>query len=346
MSDTLNTDNFNSDIFKSDCSETKMMENTDVDIDVDVNVDVGVGTDVDIRNDIGNDVETNIRKPFPVYTNLVLSGGSVRGISIVGALKELVDRELINFSKLKSVTGTSAGAMCGILIVLGYNANEIKDIIYSLDMAKQVRPELPLLLKKFGVDDGQIIRNFFEDRIVEKTNNRHINFKQLYDLTQIHLTIVASCLTTKIVSYFDHINTPFLSVAVALRASFSMPGFFTPVTINNQIYIDGGILNNYAMNLHESELDNTIGILVSYDYDTNYNCLEEYIAAVLNLFMHEHYYKTIDKYANSTVYITKCPENVSTFNFNITSELKNKLLECGCEAAKQFENMLEKKFVR
>ena len=38
---------------------------------------------------------------------------------------------------------------------------------------------------------------------------------------------------------------------MAIRISISMPGFFTPVTIDNKKYIDGAILDNYPINFFE-----------------------------------------------------------------------------------------------
>nr|URM62270.1 patatin phospholipase [Mimivirus sp.] len=60
-----------------------------------------------------------------------------------------------------------------------------------------VNPDLLLILNKCGIDTGKIIYDLFEEILFSKTNNKHINFRQLYEITKIHFTVVGSCLTTK-----------------------------------------------------------------------------------------------------------------------------------------------------
>lgn len=272
----------------------------------------------------------------PKYKNLVLSGGSIRGISLVGAVKKLVDLNLINLKKLKAVVGTSAGAMLALLIVLGYTIDEIWNIVYFLDMGKMVNPNVLLFLKKCGVETGQLIYDFFENHLLEKTKISNINFQQLYQITNIHLTIVGSCLTTKQAIYYDHINTPNFKVCMALRISIGIPGFFTPIVIGDKKYIDGGVLNNYAMNLFEDRLEETIGVLISNEYSTDYEYPEQYFIAVLNLLLHNYYTMSYKRYKNNTVYVTKSPIKLSPINFNIDNHIKIALFKYGIEAVEEF----------
>lgn len=272
----------------------------------------------------------------PKYKNLVMSGGSIRGISLIGAIKELIDKRLIDLKKLKTVTGTSAGSMLGTLIVLGLTIDEIWDFVYNFDVNKLVKPDPLLFFQKCGVETGQLIHNFFEDFITQKTGIKHINFRQLHELTGIHFTIVGTCLTTKEIIYFDHINTPHEKVSVALRISIGIPGFFIPFVIGDKKYIDGGVLNNYAMNLFDDRLDETIGIMICSDYNTDYKYPEEYFMAIINLLMYYFYQKTNEKYKNNTIYIKETSDNVFMVKFDIDYETKIKLYDYGVTAAKNF----------
>ena len=273
---------------------------------------------------------------FPKYKNLVMSGGSVRGVSLIGAIKELIDNKLINLKKLKAVAGTSAGSMLGTLIVLGMSIEEIWEFVYNFDTGKMIKPNPLLFLHRCGVDTGQQIHNFFEDFITKKTGIKHINFRQLYELSKIHFTIVGTCLTTKEIVYFDHINTPNEKVSVALRISIGIPGFFMPFQIGDKKYIDGGVLNNYAMNLFDDKLDETIGIMICSEYDTNYKYPEEYFIAIINLLMYHFYQRSSEQYKNNTIYVKETCENVFTLNFDIDHATKTKLYQCGINAAKKF----------
>lgn len=270
----------------------------------------------------------------PKYKNLVLSGGSIHAFSHMGALFRLQEKGLIDVKKLKAVAGASAGSLFALLIVLGFSLTDIWDFIRNIDINKLVKPDFFSFINEFGVDNGNLILNILEDILFSTTKIKNINLSQLFELTKIHLTVVGSCLTTKEIVYFDHINTPNLSAALAIRISISMPGFFAPVKLENKIYIDGALLNSFPMNLFEDRLDETIGILIHHHYNTNFTCPEEYIMSVFNLFMY-HFYKQAEKYPNNTIYVMK-NEAQSIFNFNIPLELKNRLFNTGVESVNKF----------
>jgi NTE family protein len=269
------------------------------------------------------------------YINLVLSGGSIRGIAHIGAIQNLVEKKYLNLSKLKAFAGTSAGALIGCLVVLKFDIKEIWDFVLSIDTAKLINLDLLLFFNKCGIESGQIIYNLMEEILTKKTGISNINFKQLNEITGINYTIVGSCLTTKEVVYYNHINTPTFEVSLAIRISISMPGFFIPVTINDKKYIDGAILDNYPMDLFKNELDQTIGIYICYDYDTKYNYPEQYLVAIVNLFMYRAYNKTETKYANNTIYVER-DVNISVFDFNIDNHTKHKLYNAGYHAVNHF----------
>ena len=60
------------------------------------------------------------------YNTLVLSGGSIRGIAILGALQYAYDNYLL--TQVTTYIGTSAGAMISYLLCIGYTPVEI--IVY------------------------------------------------------------------------------------------------------------------------------------------------------------------------------------------------------------------------
>ncbi|AQN68265.1 patatin-like phospholipase [Saudi moumouvirus] len=270
------------------------------------------------------------------YKNLVLSGGSVRGISHIGAIKVLIDKKILDLKKLEAVAGTSAGSIIGLLIVLGFDIDEIWEFVLELDMKKVVNPDIFLVLSKCGVETGRILYNLFEEILYTKTNHKHINFKQLYEITKIRFIVVGSCLTTKKPIYYDYINTPNFKVSMAIRISIGMPLFFAPIDIDGNKYIDGAILDNYPISLFNKELDKTIGILICNEYNTNYKYFEQYFFAVINLFMHQYYLKTADQYVENTICVNKSPDNVFIFNFDLDNETKKKIFNCGVEAAQEF----------
>lgn len=286
-------------------------------------------------------METNIELTIPIieepkYKYLVLSGGSIKGISELGAIHKLIEEKLIDLKKLKGVAGSSVGSLFGLLIVLGFTLDEIWNFIYNLDFKNLVNPDFFLLLKKNGLETGNLIYNLIEEIIFKKTGNKHLNFKQLYDISGIRFVVTGSCLTTKEIIYYDYLNTPNFKVALAIRISISMPGFFTPVIIDNCKYIDGGILDNFPMSVFQNEMNETIGIAIGNEFDTNYEYLEEYFMAVMNLFFYNYYALTINIYAENTIFIDKSLNHISVFNFDIDNKTKIELFQCGIEASQKF----------
>jgi NTE family protein len=292
-----------------------------------------------LNSDFYFDLDISLKNNTPKYENLVLSGGSTKGISHIGALRVLIDEKLIDFKSIKAIACTSAGAMLGFLIVLGFEIEEIWDFMLGLDLKRLVEPNILMFLDKCGVDTGKIIYKLIEDILSKKTGIKHINFKQLYEITKIHFTVVGSCLTTREAIYYDHINTPNFKVSMAIRISIGIPGFFTPIVIDGKKYIDGAVMNNYPINIFKKELDKTIGILIHDEFNTDYQHPEEYFMAIMNLFLYRYYHKNATKYIDNTICIQqKKMPGLSVFDFNITDEVKIKLYECGMETAHDFIN--------
>jgi NTE family protein len=293
-------------------------------------------------NDIDHTPLPEATKPEPKYHNLVLSGGSTRGIAHIGAVKKLVEANLIDLTKLKALACTSAGAFMGVLIVLGFTIDEIWSFIKLIDFRKLVSPNILLFLTQCGIETGQTLHNVIEDILNKKTGIANITFAQLYEITKITFTVVGSCLNTKEAIYYNHLNTPDFKVSLAIRISTSMPGFFIPVKIDGKTYIDGAVIDNYPIDLFHEELDKTIGILICTDYSTDYSYPEEFISSMMNLVLYLCYKRDYVKYKENTVYINKTVVNMSAFDFDIDMEKKQKIYESGIQAVEEFIGNLNK----
>ena len=57
------------------------------------------------------------------YDTLVLSGGSIKGIILLGSLQYFYDNDCLN--EVKTYIGTSAGAIICYLLCIGYTPTEI-----------------------------------------------------------------------------------------------------------------------------------------------------------------------------------------------------------------------------
>ncbi|MAG81891.1 MAG: patatin-like phospholipase family protein [Limnobacter sp.] len=156
---------------------------------------------------------------------LVLSGGGVRGFAHIGVLKALEELGL----EPRMVIGTSAGAVVAAYWGLGYTADQMMQRAESLnnsDLFVPVLPNLgqPVLKGEAGVFSGQFL---------ERQLRRDFGIQTFEDLPK-PIAIVATDLQTGRPVVFNAGD-----VAQAVRASSTIPGIFTPPSINGRLYIDG-----------------------------------------------------------------------------------------------------------
>lgn len=197
------------------------------------------------------------------FKNLVFEGGGVKGIAYVGAL-EVLEKEGI-LKDIERVAGTSAGAMVAVLIGLGYTAEEMKDILWKikfsdfLDKSWWLVKNTERLIKNYGWYKGDFFRNLMADFIKEKTGDSEVTFKDVENMKKAgkpfrDIYLIGADLSTGFSKVFSASYTPDVKVADAARISMSIPLIFAAVKgINedNHIYVDGGLLDNYAIKVFD-----------------------------------------------------------------------------------------------
>jgi len=157
---------------------------------------------------------------------LALSGGSVRGAAHLGVL-EVLEREDI---RPDCVAGVSAGSAVGALYCAGLNLDEIKRLALGLQWRKLGRVTRPRL----GFFDGKRLEEYLEEIIGP------LRFEEL----EIPFAAVAvDIVRGELVVLKEG------PVAPAVRASCAIPGLFTPVEREEQILVDGGVLNNLPVSV-------------------------------------------------------------------------------------------------
>ncbi len=151
-----------------------------------------------------------------VTLGLALGSGGARGLIHIGVLKVLEE----NGIRPDYIAGTSMGAAIGAAYSVGYDAREISYITKTTNWKKIVDFTIP----KSGIIKGELIENKIRKLLKDR------DFKELHT----KLAVVAYNLTKRKKVVFTKGN-----VAKAVRASISIPGIFSPTTINGDRYIDG-----------------------------------------------------------------------------------------------------------
>lgn len=213
---------------------------------------------------------------------LVLSGGGAKGIAHVGVIKALEE----NGIPVDYVAGTSMGSIVGSLYACGYSPEDMMNLFTSdgfrswssgqIDQSKTYYASEPLktpawLNVNINPKDSSI---FTMDIIPSSLINpipMNLEFLELY-----------APFTEQCAADFDHLMVPFRCVASdiyhkhkvvfskgslgeSVRASMSFPLVFKPIEIDGVLLYDGGIYDNFPVNvMHEDfDPDLIIGVSVS-----------------------------------------------------------------------------------
>ncbi|MCE5347924.1 MAG: patatin-like phospholipase family protein [Bacteroidales bacterium] len=173
-------------------------------------------------------------------TGLVLSGGGARGFAHLGLIQALNEAGIYP----DVISGTSAGALAGVLYADGYTPKEILKLMNHSSRLDFIRPTMP---REGLLQIGGIIK-------ILKSSLRAKKFEEL----KLPLYVTATDLNNGKAVYFSkgELIDPVI-------ASSSIPVLFQPVIINNICYVDGGVLDNLPVKPIENKCRYLIGSFVN-----------------------------------------------------------------------------------
>lgn len=202
---------------------------------------------------------------------VVLSGGGAKGYAHIGALKVIEAAGV----KIDYIGGTSIGAIVGGLYASGYSAEELEDIMYSLDLTSMImneksRRELPFFDKSYR--EKYILELPFDNFKLGFPNAISSGQGTVDELTYLFRHVHE-------INDFNDLPIPFVCVATKLSngesvvfregylpqvvlASGAYPTLLEPVYIQGEMYIDGGVRNNYPV---QEVLDMGADIIIGID---------------------------------------------------------------------------------
>ena len=279
---------------------------------------------------------------------LIISGGGLRAIIYGGVFKylyELNEKGKINLN-ISKIACVSAGSFFALLYILGYNPAEIEDELLNKKFSHLKSVNIGDFFDKFGLDSGKNLISWLETLMIKKNVPKEITFKELFNKSNIHLEIYATNLSKFKLVKFDHITYPDISVLKAIRMTMSLPLVFTAEKFENDIYVDGAIINNYPIDLlNNSDLDTTLGICLSADADNNCVSIDNMIEFVSNFINCTIIYRDQLKfkhYYDHTIFLNDFKND--SVNFNLSSSHKKKMFLYGYKTTeKYFKFILEKK---
>jgi NTE family protein len=236
---------------------------------------------------------------------VVISGGGIKGFAGLGALTKLKELDIIDEPDI--YCGTSAGACISFLLNIGYSALDIYDILSDLDMSLMIRSNLDNIFEDtaFGLNLCDPIIYVIGQFIKKKKLSIKITFEDLFKLTNKKLIITGVCVNDISLHYFSVDTTPQMEILKAITISISIPIIFKPCFYNNKLWIDGGVMNNYPIDIFNDKLNDVIGIYMDEEY-LNYDFFEDmqsYASQVLKGIFKGMNYKKIELYKDYTIHI-------------------------------------------
>ncbi len=218
------------------------------------------------------------------FRNLIFEGGGVRGIAYIGAMKVLEKKKIL--SSIIRVGGASVGAINALLLGLNYSSEEAEKILMKMDIINFL--DFPCIVKiiyrinkEFGLCKGNKFYNWISNFIEEKTDNPNSTFKDVYrqkeDKGFRDMYFIGTNLSTGFAEVFSYEHSPTKRVADAVRISMSYPIVFTAKkNSRGDVYIDGGLLNNYPIRLFDrKKYITSAGYFEEPKYYKNYNIVLE-----------------------------------------------------------------------
>ena len=205
---------------------------------------------------------------------VVLSGGGAKGVAHISALKAIEEAGI----PIDIICGTSMGSLVGGLYCMGYSTDFLDSLVRSQNwtqlLSDRMDPDELTLRQRKEQNTYAIIRGISKDRPQQGGLIRGRNLNKLFrtlcsgypdSINFDSLPIRFACVATDLVT-----NTEVIfhsgSLVRAMRASMAIPGVFTPVRIGDSVLVDGGLRNNYPVDIaRRMGADIIIGVTVQGD---------------------------------------------------------------------------------
>lgn len=183
--------------------------------------------------------------------HIVINGGGPTGLISYGALKYLFEQEFIDMANIKSIYGTSIGAIVGVILSLRYDWVTLDDYFIKRPWEKVFKIEPDNLFEMYyskGLFQFSIVREILKPLLSAKDLSENITLSEYNEYTKIdhHFFTVELNSFEKI--DLNHKTHPDLSLLSALEMSCAVPILCKPVITDNKCYVDGGLFDNYPIN--------------------------------------------------------------------------------------------------
>jgi NTE family protein len=213
-----------------------------------------------------------------------MSGGGAKGMVHLGVIKALEENQI----PIDYITGTSIGAMVGGMYACGYSVDEIVDYFKSQQFERgtsgDYSHEVPSFYKRL-LDDAEILSARFHLYFRQPSSlTLPTNLVPPYEMDFILIGVYAAAaaasgndlnalmLPFRALSTNAYDKKPYAprygDIGRLVRASMSFPGLYKPTLIDSMLLFDGGLIDNFPIDVMQQEFapNFVIGSNCSYNY--------------------------------------------------------------------------------
>ena len=288
---------------------------------------------------------------------LVLSGGGAKGAAHIGVIKYIEEAGI----PIDYIAGTSMGSIVGGMYALGYSSDEILDIISEVDWDRLIsdqvdrqsisyerksesRSQILTIPFSLGTDTQELQSRSFKnslptgivsgDNLINLFNSLSVGYSDPVDFKDLPTPFL--CIATNVINgEADVLDKGIFSKS--LRASMAIPVLFDPVRIDDTLYADGGLVNNFpAEQCRAMGADYIIGVSMSPGLENDPRNLNSFFSQIKQLKEiitdkeFENYHKMCD------IFISPDLKGVGMLSFDAESVAR--ITESGYEAAAMKES--------
>jgi len=267
--------------------------------------------------------------------DLVLSGSSTKLPVFVGALKAFEN----SLTPVKNIWGTSGGAIIAAMYASGLSASDIEEIVHETKFSKFVSTGFWSIVRaawRGYLSNGKRLEKFLKIYTANKT----------FAECEINLHLVATDMTKNEIRVFSKKSDPDMPIWKAARISASLPAAFPAVKYEGSYFSDGGLRKNFAIDMAakaKTSSSRIFGYLITDDTNVKYqpSILDWLTISIKNL-QDAQIVESIDDLfcphsAKEKVYIIRSSGlDIHTFNFNVSKDTKEKLIEEGYKTTNDF----------
>lgn len=206
-------------------------------------------------------------------THLVLSGGGMKGVIFIGALRYMYIENL--HKNITHIAANSIGSFVALFITFKLTIEEIEQIIYDSKDDNNLCYIPTKNYYKIISELGLCSITYFMEHLkkilrIKYPDMKDITFKEVSKRFGINLYFSTTNINRCENRIFSIDDTPDISVFTACEASMSIPLIFNPVFIEDEYYYDGAFTNNFPIKIfsHVSK-EHIIGMVI-YKEKNNY----------------------------------------------------------------------------